>query len=100
MAALSTDWIFRFLLHPWTRKAVALAVSVLTGVKLAACDWPWWAWLPAAILALMCGYVLMILLTYAYQKSTYKIRARLMKQQLHHSPAQPENAKLPPGGDL
>lgn len=86
MTALSTDWLFRFLLHEWTRRLFAVGIAVLTGAQLAAHGWPWWAWLPAVILAMMAGYLVMILITYAYQKSTYQIRARLTKQQLHASP--------------
>ncbi len=85
MVTLSTDWIFKILLYHWTRRLCAVGLGVLAGAKLSAHGWPWWAWLPAAILALMFGYVLMILLTYAYQKSTYRMRARLMKQQLRSS---------------
>ncbi len=83
---LSTDWLFRILLHHWARRVCAVGLGVLTWAKLSARGWPWWAATPAVILAAMAGYLLVILLAYAYQKSTYQIRARLVREQLRPSP--------------
>ena len=92
MLSLSSDPIFRPLLHNWTRRVVVVASAAMTGRVLVSDGWPWWAWLPAAILAGMAGYLLMILLSYAYQKCTYPIRARLIKEQLRQSAASQSDA--------
>ncbi len=92
MPNLSSDPIFRLLLHGWTRRVVVVASAAMTGRVLARSGWPWWAWLPAVILAGMAGYLLMILLSYAYQKWTYPIRARLIKEQLRQSAASQPDA--------
>ena len=85
MASLSTDRILRYVLHELTRRLYALGLGALTWAQLSARGWPWWAWLPAVILAMMVGYLLGILVAYAYQKSTYQIHARLVKDELRRS---------------
>lgn len=58
------------------RSFVALVAAVLLGWHLNAVGWPWWAWLPAAILTAMVVYMAFVLAWFLYRKLTYPHFAR------------------------
>ncbi len=62
------------------RSVLALVAAVLLARQLSALGWPWWAWLPAAILIAMAVYLAFILSWFLYRKLTYRAFARRAKQ--------------------
>lgn len=62
------------------RSVFALIGAVLLGWHLHGIGWPWWAWLPAAILAAMTVYMAFVLTWFAWRKLTYRAVARRMKR--------------------
>lgn len=93
MIELSSDRYARYLLHPYTRRLIAVVAGLLVAGKLLTVGWPWWAWVPATLLAVQLAYALLLLGVYGYQKSTYQLRARLMKQHLRQTEDDAETAK-------
>ncbi len=85
MVRLSSDRYVKYLFHGVTRRGRAIIAGLVVGWRLFAAGWPWWAWLPAAILAVQLVYVALLAGVYAYQKPTYQRRARLMKQSLRET---------------
>lgn len=59
---------------------VALIAAVLLGRHLHGLEWPWWAWLPAAILVAMAVYMAFVLSWFLYRKLTYRYFARRAKR--------------------
>ena len=62
------------------RSVFALVGAVLIGWYLHGIGWPWWAWLPAAILGAMTAYMVFSLTWFAWRKLTYEAVAREMKR--------------------
>ena len=62
------------------RSVFALVGGVLLGWYLSGIGWPWWAWLPAAILGAMTVYMAFVLGWFAWRKLTYEAVARRMKR--------------------
>ncbi|MGC9319037.1 MAG: hypothetical protein ACP5KN_13470, partial [Armatimonadota bacterium] len=58
----------------------ALGAAVLVGWWLAGVGWPWWAWLPAAILGAMAIYMAFILSWFLYRKLTYEAFSRAARR--------------------
>jgi len=54
------------------RMLLSLAAAVAVGWLLDAAGWPWWAWLPAAILAGMVAFMAIVLSWFLYRKLTYE----------------------------
>jgi hypothetical protein len=74
------EYLFRPLLHKYTRLLAVLVAVVLVHRWLAA-D-PWWLWLPACFLAAFAALWAWLMLSYAYQKLTYPRRAAECKRRL------------------
>ncbi len=85
MVKLSSDRYVKYLFHGVSRRGLAIIAGLVVGWRLLASGWPWWAWVPAAILAVQLVYVALLAGGYAYQKPTYQRRARLMKQSLRRA---------------
>jgi len=62
------------------RSVFALVGAILVGRYLDAVGWPWWAWLPGAILAAMTVYMAFVLTWFLWRKLTYGAVAREMKR--------------------
>lgn len=80
---LRTPWdeyLFRILLHKYTRLLVVLVAVVLVYRWLAGSGYPWWLWLPACLLAAVFALWVWLLVSYAYQKATYPRRAAQHKR--------------------
>lgn len=73
------------------RSVFALAGAVLLGWYLHGIGWPWWAWLPAAILGAMAIYMAFVLSWFLWRKLTYEAVARRMKRRNQATPAPPED---------
>ncbi len=54
------------------RLLLSLVAAVAVGWRLDLAGWPWWAWLPAAILAGMAAFMVLILSWFLYRKFTYE----------------------------
>ena len=91
MVELSSDRFFRILFHGHSRRGLAVVVGIGMAWLLAGRGWPWWAWLPAAILAVEAGYALLLVGVYGYHKATYQRRAEMMRQQLREADNQTDN---------
>ncbi|NLO06563.1 MAG: hypothetical protein GX131_12120 [candidate division WS1 bacterium] len=62
------------------RSAFALVAAVFAGWWLSGIGWPWWAWLPAAILVAMAVYMTFVFGWFLYRKLTYEPFARAAKR--------------------
>ena len=62
----------RILLWKHLREVVALAAMIACGAALGHAGWPWWAWLPAALIAGILGATAVVLSWFGYQKSVYE----------------------------
>ena len=62
----------RILLWKHLREVVAVAAMLACAAGLRRAGWPWWAWLPAALLAGMLGGTVVVLGWFAYQKAVYE----------------------------
>ena len=62
------------------RIVIAFAAAITLGWRLDASGWPWWAWLPAAILTAMSTYMILVLSWFAYRKFTYERFARIARR--------------------
>lgn len=62
------------------RTVFALVAAVLLGWYLGEVGWPWWAWLPAAILGAMATYMAFVLAWFLYRKLTYEAFARAARR--------------------
>ncbi len=91
MVELSSDRFFRILFHRHSRRVLAVVVGIGVAWLLAGRGWPWWAWLPATILAAEAGYALLLVGVYAYHKATYQRRAEMMRQRLRQADNQTNN---------
>ncbi len=96
MTQMSSDRYARYLLHSHTRRLIAVGTGLLVAWRLFIAGWPWWAWVPAAILAVQLLYALTLVGVYAYQKATYQVRARMMKEALQQLRQAPEVVEDPP----
>jgi len=76
------EYIFRALLHKYTRVLVVLVAVGLVYRWLAGAGYPWWLWVPACLLAAFTAVWAWVLLSYAYQKLTYPRRAKEYKRRL------------------
>ena len=85
MVQLSSDRFAKYLLHGLTRRLIAVVTGLLVAWRLFIAGWPWWAWVPAAALAVQLVYALLLLAVYGYQKATYQARARQIKQHLRQA---------------
>ncbi len=54
------------------RTLLSLAAAVAVGWRLDTIGWPWWAWLPAAILTGMTTLIAVMLSWFLYRKLTYE----------------------------
>lgn len=62
------------------RSIFALIAAIVLGVRLDASGWPWWAWLPVAILAAMFVYMACVLSWFLYRKLTYRRFAEIARR--------------------
>ena len=85
MVQLSSDRFAKYLMRGYTRRGLAVVAGLLVAWKLFIAGWPWWTWVPAAILAVELIYALTLVGVYAYQKATYQVRARIMKEKLRQA---------------
>ena len=85
MVKLSSDRYVKYLFHGVSRRGIAIIAGLVVSWRLVVAGWPWWAWVPAAILAVQLVYVALLAGVYAYQKPTYRRRAQLMKQSLREA---------------
>ena len=60
---------------------MGLIVAVLVSRALHDAGWPWWAWLPAALLSIAGFYALSVVTWFVYRKLTYQYFARARKRQ-------------------
>ena len=91
MVELSSDRFFRVLFHKHSRRVLAVVTGIWVLWLLTGRGWPWWAWLPAAILAGEAGYALLLVGVYAYHKATYQRRAEMMRERLRQADNQTDN---------
>ena len=71
------------MLQNWRAKSrtlLGLIVAGVVGWHLHSVGWPWWAWLPAALLGIIGFYTVSVLTWFAYRKLTYEHFARLHKR--------------------
>ncbi|MFW6155915.1 MAG: hypothetical protein ACOC7J_01240 [Armatimonadota bacterium] len=73
------------------RSVFALVGAVLLGWFLHGAGWPWWAWLPAAILGAMTVYTAFVLTWFVWRKLTYQAVARRMKRRNQAEPTRGED---------
>ncbi|MFO8080437.1 MAG: hypothetical protein R6V07_09035 [Armatimonadota bacterium] len=73
------------------RSVFALVGAVLLGWFLHGAGWPWWAWLPAAILGAMTVYMAFVLTWFVWRKLTYQAVARRMKRRNQSEAARAED---------
>ena len=64
-----------------SRTLMGLLVGVALGWYLHSIGWPWWAWLPAALLSIGGFYTLSVLTWFTYRKLTYERFARKHKRE-------------------
>ncbi|MFW6156946.1 MAG: hypothetical protein ACOC7J_06485 [Armatimonadota bacterium] len=62
------------------RSVCALVGAIALSWYLHTIGWPWWAWLPAAILGAMTVYMTFVLGWFAWRKLTYEAVARERKR--------------------
>ncbi len=96
MVQLSSDRFAKYVLHGSTRGLIAVVTGLLVAWRLLIVGWPWWAWVPAAALAVQLTCALLLLVVYGYQKATYQVRARQIKQHLrqaHSRTATPDSSR-------
>jgi hypothetical protein len=62
-----------------SRSVVAVIGALLIAWRLSLAGWPWWAWLPAALLGLIVLQVVPILCWFVYRKLSYQHLARMHK---------------------
>jgi hypothetical protein len=74
--------MLRLLFNKRMRDIVALGALLVTARLLWGAGWPWWAWLPAAMLAGMVGAAAVILSFFVLQKCTYERDASRTKERL------------------
>jgi len=91
MVELSSDRFFRVLSHRHSRRGLAVVVGICMTWLLIGRGWPWWAWLPAAILTIEAVYAVLLVSVYAYHKATYQRRAEMMRRQLRQADNQTDN---------
>lgn len=63
-----------------SRTVLGLLVGGTVGWVLNDSGWPWWAWLPAALLGVVAFYTLSVLTWFAYRKLTYQHFADLHRR--------------------
>ncbi len=85
MVKLSSDRFFRAVFHKHVQRLLAVVVGIWVVWVLAGRGWPWWAWLPAVILATQAVYAVLMVTVYAYHKATYQRRAEMIRQQLQEA---------------
>ena len=72
------------MIQNWRAKSRTLLGLIMAAVVAWALDragWPWWAWLPAALLSIVGFYALSVLTWFTYRKLTYQHFARRRRQQ-------------------
>ncbi len=62
------------------RSVFAIIGAVAMGVLLNGLGWPWWAWLPAAILCAITVYMAFVLSWFLWRKLSYQYFARMAKR--------------------
>ncbi len=62
------------------RSICSLLGAILIALYLHGIGWPWWAWLPAAILGAMTVYMMFVLGWFLWRKLTYEAFARSRKR--------------------
>ena len=63
-----------------SRDVLSVLAGAYTAWRLILTGWPWWAWLPAALLAVICFQALHVLCWFAYRKLSYQYVARCLKR--------------------
>lgn len=63
-----------------SRTVVGILGGALVGWWLIAVGWPWWAWLPAALLGGIGFQAAHVLCWFAYRKLSYQRLARIYKR--------------------
>jgi len=63
-----------------SRNLLAVVAAIFIGWRLMLAGWPWWAWLPAAMLGALAFLALNILCWFGYRKLTYQYFARAHKR--------------------
>ena len=71
------------------REFVGLVALAVTGALLHRAGWPWWAWLPAALLAGFAGAAAVVLSWFETQKRRYEAEAAKIKEQLRLGEIEP-----------
>jgi hypothetical protein len=69
------EYLFRALWHKYVRLAVVLLGSWMVFHRLSGLGYPWWLWLPAAILGAAATLLVWVILWYTYQKATQPRRS-------------------------
>ena len=72
----------RLLLWKHLREVMAVAATLACAGGLWHAGWPWWAWLPAALLAGLLGATVVVLGWFAYQKAVYEGVAAQIKERI------------------
>jgi len=100
MIQLSSDRFVRYIFHRHSRRGLAIAVGIWMVWLLAGRGWPWWAWLPAVILAAGFAYALLMMAVYGYHKATYQRRAEMIRQRLRQANNQTDSEEQPHSSSL
>ena len=100
MVKLSSDRLLKPFLHEHGRRALGVVVGLVVLWRLVLAGWPWWAWLPATLLAVQLCYGLLLAGAYGYQKATYQRRAQLMREQLRRQHEAGEEVQTPRSAGL
>ncbi|HEY3396460.1 MAG TPA: hypothetical protein VGM19_02275 [Armatimonadota bacterium] len=77
---------FRVLFHPYIRAFAVVAALVGVYLGLLRAGYPWWLNTPAALLGGFATLWIWVLLSYAYQKHTYPLRALQAKRRRQSQP--------------
>ena len=81
--AMLSRTVFKVLARTSMRIVAAGLAAMATFAVLSARDWPWWASLPAAIIAFVAAFMTVVAVLYAYTKWSYPKRAEEIRKRLH-----------------
>jgi hypothetical protein len=71
----------RIFLWRHMREVAAVAATLACAAGLRQAGWPWWAWVPAALIAGILGATVVVLSWFAYQKAVYEgVAARIREK--------------------
>jgi len=63
-----------------SREVLSMPVGAYVAWRLILVGWPWWAWVPAALLSIIAFQAVHVLCWFAYRKLSYPYVARAHKR--------------------